>query len=61
MRACGKSRPAYQSQATALVMRLSFSGFGNDAPGNIANVSHVYESSVTDARLFACSMQSICP
>jgi hypothetical protein len=38
-------------------MRLSFSGAWNIAAGNTANVSHVYDSSVTDERLFACKMQ----
>jgi hypothetical protein len=61
VRACGNSRPAFQPQAASLVMRLSFSGAWNIAAGNTANVSHVYDSSVTAARLFACSMQTIDP
>ena len=61
MRACGKSRSAHQPHATALARRLSFFGGWTNAPGNTANVSHVYDSSVTVARLFACSMQTIGP
>jgi hypothetical protein len=61
VRACGKSRSAHQPHATALAGRLSFSGGWTNAPGNTANVSHVYDSSVTVARLFACSMQTIGP
>ncbi|WP_416064745.1 hypothetical protein ACK9YZ_18300 [Rhizobium sp. ZK1] len=61
VRACGKSRPAFQPQAASLVMRLSFSAGWINAPGNTANVSHVYDSSVTAARLFACSTQTIGP
>ena len=49
MRACRKSRPAFQPQAASLAF------------GNMATVLHVCESSVTDARIFACSMQTIGP
>lgn len=61
MRAYGKSQPVYQPQhAAALVMRVPFSGAWTAAIGNTANVSHVYESSVTAASPSVCSIQTIC-
>ncbi|RUM09371.1 hypothetical protein EFR84_03260 [Rhizobium chutanense] len=51
VRACRKSRPAFQPQALSAFERTF-------VRRNTAAVLYVYESAVTDARIFACSMQT---